>query len=56
MEYTFKNNVGIEVIVIANNEDDARKEAMTKLWGPAPDFDLGIVDYHGKGLDLIALR
>ena len=56
MEYTFKNNIGLEVIVTADSEDEARAKAMTKLWGPAPDPDLGIKKYHGRGLDLVALR
>jgi hypothetical protein len=56
MEYTFKNNAGVEVIVQVDDEEAARKAAMAKLYGPKPDEAWLGKEWLGIGLDLVALR
>lgn len=47
--YTFKSNKGdLTATVTAKNEEEARKLAMQKLWGPPID----IFQNHGNGLYL----
>jgi hypothetical protein len=57
MEYTFKNNIGLEVTVMADDEESARKAAMVALYhSEKPDEAWLGKEWLGHGLDLVAMR
>lgn len=60
MKYTLKNTNGDVVEVEAENEPQARRRAMTKLWGKDPQMigtpavSMGM--WTGDGLDLVEVK
>ena len=55
-DYTFQSHRGDKVEVKAPDEETARTEAMTKIWGPPRGDNIGVNGYKGRGLSLIEIK